>query len=43
MVYQLNNAFVFADPEPPIINIRYGRSEMSGHFGLYSFMSSFVI
>ena len=40
---RLRNAFVFPDPEPPNINILYGWSEISGQFGLCSFMSSFVI
>ena len=28
---RFNNAFVFPELEPPIINIRYGRSGISGH------------
>ena len=40
---RLSNAFVFPEPEPPMINIRYGWSRISGYFGLCSFMSSSVI
>ena len=35
----LSNAFVFPDPEPPIINIQYEWSGIFGQFGLCSFMS----
>ena len=31
---RLNDAFVFSDPEPPIINILYGWSGIYGHFKL---------
>ena len=33
---KLNNKFVFPDPEPPIINILYGWSEIYGQFLLCS-------
>ena len=39
---RLSNAFVFPDPDPPIINIAYGWAGISGQFGLYFFMSSVV-
>ena len=32
---KFNNAFVFPDPEPPIISILYGWSGIYGHFKLY--------
>ena len=40
---RLSIAYVSPDPEPPIINALYGCSGIYGQFGLYSFMSSFVI
>ena len=40
---RLSNALCFGDPEPPTVNILYERSEISGEFGLCSFMSSFII
>ena len=33
---KFNSAFVFPDPEPPIINILYGWSEIYDHFELCS-------
>ena len=39
---RLNNEFVFPDLEPPIINILYGWSRISGQFRLCSFMFIFV-
>ena len=38
---RLSNAFVSPESEPPIINVRYEWSGISGHFGLCSFMFSF--
>ena len=38
LVIRFNNAFVFPEQEPPVINIRYGLSGISGHFGLCSFV-----
>ena len=35
-VSKFSNAFVFPDPEPPIINILYGWSRLYGHFRLWS-------
>ena len=40
---KLSNAFVFPDPKPPIISIRYGRSGIYGHIGLCTKLFSFVI
>ena len=39
---RFSNVFVFADPNPPIINNQYGWSGMFGHCKLCFFMSSFV-
>ena len=39
---KLKNAFVFPDPEPPIINILYGWSGIYDHFGLCSVLFSLV-
>ena len=36
------NAFFLPDPDPPIINILYGRSEIFGHFILCSVLISLV-
>ena len=36
------NAFVFPDPQPPIINILYGWSGIYGYFKLCSVLFSFV-
>ena len=40
---RLGNAFVFPDPESPIINILYRRSEIYSQFGLCFLMFSLVI
>ena len=32
LVIKFNNAFVFPDPEPPVISIPYGCSGIYGHF-----------
>ena len=40
---KLSNAFVFPDPEPPIIKIMYRCSGIYGYFLLYSLLFSFVI
>ena len=40
---RLNNAFVFPNPDPLVINIPYGWSGISGQFGLCSFMFSLVL
>ena len=37
---KFNNKFVFPDPEPPIINILYGWSEIYGQFLLCSVLFS---
>ena len=34
---------LFSEPEPPILNILYGWSEICRQFGLFSLMFSFVI
>ena len=34
---KFSNAFVFPDPEPPIINTLYGWSGIYGQLGLCSF------
>ena len=39
---KLNNEFVSPDPVPPIINILYGWSGISGQFGLSFFVSFFI-
>ena len=38
---KFNNAFVFLDPETPIIDILYERSGIYGHFKLCSVFISF--
>ena len=40
---KFNNAFVFPDPEPPIINILYGWSEIYGHYMLCFIFISIII
>ena len=40
---RLSNAFIFPDPEPPIINILYGWSWICSHFGFCAFILSLVI
>ena len=40
---RLRNAFFFLETEPPIINIRYGWSRSSNHFGLCSSMTFFWV
>ena len=40
---KLSSAFVFPDPEPPIIKFLYGWSGIYGHFSLCSLLFSFVI
>ena len=42
LINKFNNAFVFPDPEPPIINILYGWSGIYGHFKLSSVLFSFA-
>ena len=39
---KFNNAFVFPDPELPIISILYGRSGIYSHFELCSVLFSFA-
>ena len=39
---EFNNSFVFPDPEPPIISILFGLSEIYGHFKLCSVLFSFA-
>ena len=39
---EFNDAFVFPDPEPLVINILYGWSGIHGHFGLCCFLFSLV-
>ena len=39
---KLNNAFVFPDPEPPVIDNLYGSSEICGHLGLRFILFSFT-
>ena len=39
---KLNKEFVSPDPEPPVINILYGWSEICSQFALCSFMFSFI-
>ena len=39
---KFKNAFVFPDPEPPIINILYGWSGIYGYFKLCSVLFSLV-
>ena len=40
---RLSNAFVYPDPEHPIINVLYIWSGISDQSGLFSFMSSVLI
>ena len=40
---KFNNAFVFPDPEPPIINILYGWSGIYGQFLLCAVLFSLTI
>ena len=42
LLIKSNNAFVFPDLEPPIINILYGWSGIYGHFQLCYILFSFV-
>ena len=39
---KFNNAFIFPDPEPPVISILYGQSGIYHHFKLCSVVFSFV-
>ena len=43
IIYEFSNAFVFPDPEPPIINIRYGWLGIYGQLGLWFTLFSVVI
>ena len=40
---KFNNAFVFPDPQPPIINILYGWSGIYGQFLLWAVLFSLTI
>ena len=40
--FKLSNAFIFYEPEPPIINILYGLPGIYGQFRLGSALFSFV-
>ena len=42
LLIKSNNAFVFPDLEPPIINIMYGWSGIYSHFQLCYILFSFV-
>ena len=42
-IIKLSNVFVFANPEPAIVNILYEWSGIHGHFELFSTLFSFVI
>ena len=39
---KLDNAFVFPDSKPPIINNLYGSSGIYGHIGLRFILFSFI-